>query len=217
MNLQTWMEEYSRRMEDAFGERIRFIGLQGSRARGEGRDDSDIDVVCILDKLFPEDVYAYRDALDGIEHRELVCGFLGGWDELMHWEPAELFQFYHDTTAFIGNLDELLKCIDEEAVARAVRIGAGTIYHGCVHNMVHGKNAQVLRELYKAAGFVLRASTYLRSEEYVRRNDDLLTQLETGDQEILKTHMALKDGAEADFNKMSDELFVWSQKYLKHK
>ena len=50
MDMQNWMEVYIRAVRAAFGDRVRYVGLQGSRGRGEAGPDSDIDVVCILDR-----------------------------------------------------------------------------------------------------------------------------------------------------------------------
>ena len=41
MDIQAWMQQYVDVMCTAFGERVYFFGLQGSRGRGEGREDSD--------------------------------------------------------------------------------------------------------------------------------------------------------------------------------
>ena len=49
--MKTWMEAFIRRMRQAFGDRLAFVGLQGSRARGEATPKSDIDVVVVLDRL----------------------------------------------------------------------------------------------------------------------------------------------------------------------
>lgn len=215
MNIEKWMAEYCRRIKEAFGDRIRFIGLQGSRARGEANEQSDIDVVCVLDVLTVDDIMRYREALDGIEKRELVCGFLSGWNELQHWDTADLFMFLNDTLPFEGSLEALRDKIDAASVERAARSGAGNIYHGCVHNMVHARDGEVLRSLYKAAAFVLRALAYLRTGKFAHKNNDLLNLLDSEDREILQTLVELKNGAGIDFDEMSEKLFSWSQNHLK--
>ena len=40
--------------------------------------------------------------------------------------------------------DEVMAVIDENALKRAIKIGACNIYHGCVHNMFHEKVAEVM-------------------------------------------------------------------------
>lgn len=112
MDIQVWMGRFLDVMKQTFGGRLAFVGLQGSRGRGEGREDSDIDVVVILDRLTPADLDAYRAAVAELPRRELLCGFVSGWAELERWDAADLFQFYHDTTPYLGTLDALLPRID---------------------------------------------------------------------------------------------------------
>ena len=65
-------------MERRFGSRVWLIGLQGSRARGEAREDSDIDTVLVLDRLEASDLAALREALSPLPERGKLCGFVSG-------------------------------------------------------------------------------------------------------------------------------------------
>lgn len=65
-------------MNKTFENRIWFVGLQGSYARGEATESSDIDVVVILDELAANDIYKYSEMLDTLPYRERICGFLSG-------------------------------------------------------------------------------------------------------------------------------------------
>ena len=42
--ITTWMEHFLTALHKTFGDRISFIGLQGSYARGEASDTSDIEI-----------------------------------------------------------------------------------------------------------------------------------------------------------------------------
>lgn len=70
-------------LNDTFGNRVWFVGLQGSYGRGEACDTSDIDVVVILDELSASDIGVYNAMLDTLPERELICGFLSGKNELL--------------------------------------------------------------------------------------------------------------------------------------
>ena len=96
-SIDRWMEEYRRAAEERFGERIWFMGLQGSYGRGEATEESDIDVVLILDRLDTSDLQEYSRMLDALPERNRICGFVSGREELLAWEPSDLFQFCHDT------------------------------------------------------------------------------------------------------------------------
>jgi len=168
------MNKFVRILEESFGNRVWFVGLQGSYGRGEATETSDIDVVVILDELTAQDIQTYNAMLDTLPNRELICGFVSGKKELFNWEPADLFQFYHDTTPIKGSLGELLVLIDDVAIDRAIKIGACNIYHGCVHNMLHEKSDEILKDLYKSASFVVQAIYFQETGLYIKSQNELL-------------------------------------------
>ena len=211
INISTWLKNFTETLDKTFGNRVFFIGLQGSYARGEATESSDIDVVVILDELTPSDIRAYSEMLDGLENRELICGFLSGKDEILSWEPSDLFQFYHDTKPIMGSLDALIPLLDAEAVRRAVKIGACNIYHGCVHNMVHEKDGEILRGLYKSASFAVQAIVFEQTGRYFSSLRELLTAASPDDVVIIETFLHLKNGGAVDFDKMSESLFNWAK------
>ena len=175
VDIDAWMKSYLQILNETFGNRVWFVGLQGSYGRGEAIEISDIDVVAILDELSTTDIQSYHAMLDTLPHRELICGFLSGKEELMNWEPSDLFQFCHDTTPIKGSLDEVMAVIDESAVNRAIKIGACNVYHGCVHNMLHEKSEDILRGLYKSASFVVQAIVFKQTGKYIKSQKELLS------------------------------------------
>ena len=191
-----------------------FVGLQGSYGRGEATETSDIDVVAILDELSAADIQSYNAMLDTLPHRELICGFLSGKEEIMNWEPSDLFQFCHDTTPIKGSLDEVMAVIDESAVSRSIKIGACNIFHGCVHNMLYEKSEDILRGLYKSASFVVQAIAYKQTGNYISRQKELLQVVSLDERVIVETFLNLKNGGSVDFNLMSKTLFTWSKKWI---
>ena len=215
IDMKEWTEQFLTALDSRFGGRVWFVGLQGSRGRGEAAENSDIDMVVILDELQGEDIAAYGAMLDRLPHRDLSCGFLSGRAEICAWEPSDLFQLYFDTTPIRGTLDALLPLLDDSAVERAIRIGACNIYHGCVHNMVHGKSEEVLRGLYKGASFVAQAIAYRRTGRYQRYMADVLEICSTNDHLIVDTFLKLKNGGAVDFDAMSRTLFEWAGRLIR--
>ena len=214
IDLSAWNTLFLQTLEKTFGERVWFVGLQGSYGRGEATETSDLDMVVILDELHPADIRTYQNMLDTLPHRELLCGFLSGKAELLNWEPADLFQFYHDTTPIKGSLDALLPLLDQDAVARAIKVGTCNIYHGCVHNMIYEKSEDILRGLYKAASFVVQAICCRQTGTYMRRQMDLLEIAEPNERAIVETFIHLKNGGTVNFDDMSATLFNWSKRWI---
>ncbi len=212
--IENFMNIFLNSLNDTFRERVWFVGLQGSYGRDEATETSDIDVVVIIDELSAMDIQTYNDMLDTLPHRELICGFISGKEEIMNWDPSDLFQFYHDTTPIKGSLDEVMTVIDESAVNMAIKIGVCNIYHGCVHNMLHEKSEDILRGLYKSASFVVQAIAYKQTGSYINRQKELLQVVSSNEQVIVETFMNLKIGGAVDFNLMSETLFSWSKKWI---
>ena len=214
IDITTWMNDFVLKLNHIFENRVWFVGLQGSYARGEATETSDIDIVVILDELSAMDIQNYNKMLNTLPHRELICGFLSGKDDIMNWEPSDLFQFYHDTTPIKGSLDEVLTVVDENAVNRAIKIGACNIYHGCVHNMLHEKSDDILRGLYKSASFVVQAIAFKRTAKYIKHQSELRNIVSNDERVIVDTFLDLKNGGTVDFNLMSETLFDWSKKWI---
>ena len=215
IDITVWINNFMQAVNKSFQNRVWFTGLQGSYARGEATETSDIDVVVILDELSFADIHTYNSMLDSLPHRELTCGFLAGKNELLSWEPSDLFQFCHDTVPIKGSPDELLSVTDGEAVDRAIKTGVCNIYHGCVHNMLYEKSEDILRGLYKSASFVVQAIIYKETGRYISRQKDLLQNVSPDEKAIVEAFLTLKNGGEVDFDKMSEALFVWSGRHIK--
>ena len=217
IEIYLWMENFVQALEENFGNRVWFVGLQGSYGRGEATETSDVDVVVILDELSAQDIQTYNTMLDTLPNRELICGFVSGKQELLNWEPSDLFQFYHDTTPIKGSLDEVLALLDGVAVDRAIKIGACNIYHGCVHNMLHEKSDEILKGLYKAASFVVQAICFKETGCYIKSQKALLEKVSGEERSIVETFLSLKNDNKVDFEKMSNTLFAWSKKWIGNK
>ena len=214
-DINIWTNKFLKALNETFPDRVYFVGLQGSYSRGEATDNSDIDMVVILDNLSANDIATYNAMLDTLPYRELICGFLSGKDEILLWEPSDLFQLYYDTTPIRGSLDDILPLLDESAIDRAIKIGACNIYHGCVHNMLYDKSEDILRGLYKCASFILQAIAFRQTGKYIRKQSDLLSVLSAEDRVICETFLKLKSEGMIEFDAMSEALFNWAKMHIR--
>lgn len=214
INISKWLDTFVEAVSSTFGERVWFIGLQGSYSRGEATESSDIDTVVILDNLTADDIHTYDNMLDTLPHRELICGFLSGKNELFRWEVSDLFQFIYDTKAIRGSLDELLPLIDSNSVERAIRTGVCNIYHGCVHNMLYEKSEDILKALYKSASFTVQAIAFKETGKYISSQKDLYGAVSYDEKVIVETFLRLKSSGKAEFDKMSESLLEWAKKRI---
>lgn len=188
VDIEVWMGELAEKLTGRFGDRLLFLGLQGSYGRGEAGEDSDIDVVTVLDRVELEDLDEYRAAVRGMPEGEKACGFLCGAAELKSWPKYDLCQLARDVRAYRGELGPLLPPLGREDLAQAAAIGASGIYHAAVHTYLYAPKDNwpgFLKEAHKGAFFALRALYELRTGESVRAKRDLLPRLSGDEREIL--------------------------------
>ena len=184
-DLDGWLSAWQRAVLGEFGEeRVLFLGLQGSRARGEAREDSDIDAVVVLDELGPGDISRYAGCTAGLPERDKLCGFLGGWRELERWPRGELWQFCLDTRPVLGSLEPIAAQLTRGDIRESALTCAGAVYHGCVHARLHALDEAALGELMKTAFFALRAIHALKTGEALRTRAELAGRLDGVERDI---------------------------------
>ena len=213
MDIVFWMQEFIRQMQHTFGDRVIFIGLQGSYARGEATSQSDIDIVLLLNNLSIKDLQRYKQAVGGLPYREKLCGFVGDKSRLLHWDKADLFQFYHDTVPYYGSIAYLAALIQPHDVKRAIQTGACNLYHACSHNFLHENDPLTLIALYKNAVFVLQAKHYYETGVYIKAKPALLQALKQEDKAVLSTYLSFKKSNSLDADewiRCSEVLFTWA-------
>ena len=214
-DIQVWLEQFREKLTVLFGDRLLFLGLQGSYGRGEQTAASDIDVVVILDKVGFEDLSAYRGLLDTMEHRELICGFVAGWGELEHWEKSDLAQLLYDTHPIVGSFERVWALLSDEDIRRAVLIGACGLYHACSHNFLHAGDGATLVALYKTARFTVRMRHLMRSGNYIASMGELARNVPEEDRRLLEIAGSITgEEDEETFGHYSRLLLEWTSEVI---
>ena len=192
INPKTWMPLAVSLLREQFGTRLLFVGLQGSHRRGEAREDSDIDILTILDSLTVDDLARYRSALRKLPEGEKAGGFTCGRDTLLAWPPFELFQFAKDTDSYLGNLDALLPPVSRQDIITGARAGVSGIHHLVAYLYISGDpatRADDVKGLYKSFFFSIQLMEYLRSGIYAGSKTELLTRLSGEEATLLRLGM----------------------------
>lgn len=211
MDIEEWLARFQDNLKRCFGDRLRFLGLQGSYGRGEPTATSDIDVVVILDQVSFIDLQRYREMLDELDYRRNICGFVAGEGELVHWEKSDLIQLFLDTKPIVGSLKHLHSLFSDEDIRRAVLTGAGNLYHACSHNFLHKQDWDVLVGLYKAARFTVRMKYLWETGSYVSTMQLLKEKIVGADRELLELAERIIDHRlKGEFDSYSRKLFEWS-------
>ena len=196
----------------AFGERLLYVGLQGSWLRGEAHENSDIDVMVILDRFSVQDMDTYRGILKKIGSYETSCGFICGKEEMNRWNPLEVCQLRHTTKDLLGVLTDHLPSATREDEINYVKLSLGNLYHELCHRYIHAdrdKNVARFRGTCKGLFYLIQNLHFLESGSFVRSKKALKEAVSEEDRTILELAELPDD---FDFDRAFSVLFAWCQK-----
>ena len=186
MDISIFMGSFKEDLLSLFGDSLLFLGLQGSYGRGEAKETSDIDPVIILRHCGKDELLRYRDYIDTLAEKGILCGFVSSIDELRAWEGADRAQLILDTKPVYRDLAELCPPITGDDIRRAVQQGACAIYHASSHNILHARDWSILPELYKSSRFTIRMKHYLQTGVYVSAFRELAAVVDEEERTILE-------------------------------
>ncbi len=219
------INDYCKKIKDLllleFGEKVCYIGLQGSYLRGEATENSDIDIVVILDTLTVEDMDLYRNILEKAGDSDRACGFICSRTDMQNWNALEICQLKYTTKDLYGVLEDFLPKWTIEDEVNYIKMSLNNLYHALCHGYIHGNldtRTDSILPLYKSAFFILQNTyfleTYRSSEketEFVLSKVDLMERLHGEDKFILETLISLIEGREVDYDDQFKLLFSWCQ------
>jgi len=214
---QAYISALIPRMKEAFGERLAYVGLQGSYFRGEAHEDSDIDIMVVVEDLSVADMDAYRQIINTLESPEKSCGFICSTADLYAWNPLEIFHVLNSTLDCYGNLSNLIPEYTRQDIVNFVRFSLNNLYHELCHRYIHAsreKNVMNLPFTMKGTFFILQNLHYLKSGRFIRTKSELLKELTGKDREILEMSMDLTGCETYDFDACFEFLFTWCQETL---
>lgn len=217
VTIESYLEAAGRALREQFGERLLYLGLQGSYARGEAGEESDIDLFVLLDRVEVADLAAYRRVIASLGDAEKSCGFLAAGADLAHWNPCEICQILHETQDRYGRLSDFVPPYTRADVRCYVKLLTGNLYHELCHRYLHAlreENERALAGSCRAVFYILQNLQYLRSGNYPRTRAELRAALTGEDREVLELETRLRAGERADFDKAFPLLFSWCQKTL---
>ena len=217
-NAEKYIQDLLSVMKDDFGERLMYVGLQGSYLRGEATEDSDIDIMAVIRDFSPSDMRKYREAISSLETPEKSCGFICGLDEMKNWNPLEICHLLHTTKDYYGCLSSLVPAYSDSDVRAFVKMSVGNLYHEICHRYIHRppeRSMDALPFTYKAVFFILQNLYYLEKGEFIGTKMALLDALDGKDKKVLHTALSYARGENVDFDKAFELLFSWCKEVLK--
>lgn len=224
IDIEEWSEALLEKLRAHFGEHLVFAGIQGSRARGEARDGSDIDFVAVFDALDANTIKRYREIVATMERSDLACGFVGSRAALAAWPRHELFQFVNDTKALHGSLLDIVEAPTENEARQAAAIGAAGLYHAACHLCAFDSmqdpdsSYDAAKELFKNAAFAMQAHCFAQGSDYPRSRAELERILEnrgwSEEADILRIGRDEKALRAHSIDELCDMVIIWSERIM---
>lgn len=194
-----------------FGDRLLYVGLQGSYLRGEASENSDIDVMVVLDRLSVGDMDAYRRILERIGDHERSCGFICGKEELLRWNPSEVTELLYGTKDLVGVLSDFLPEATRTDEINYINLSLGNLYHALCHRYIHAdreRNAAAFRGTAKGLFYLIRHMHYLESGTFAPDRRTLKAQVSEKDRAVLE---AAEQADGYDFDAAFAAVIEWCQ------
>ena len=211
LQLQSYLDRLIPECKTAFGDRLLYVGLQGSYLRGEAHADSDIDIMLVLDRMTVDDMKTYQGILKRIGRYEKSCGFICGGEELKRWNPLEVCQLMHTTKDLFGCLTDYLPNATRADEINYVKYSLGNLYHELCHRYIHAdrdKNRKKFRDSCKSIFFLLQNLHYLESGVFAVTKRELRSIASEKDRIVLSVTELPED---YDFDRMFRLVFDWIQ------
>lgn len=212
-----YLQELISSMQEVFGDRLLYVGLQGSYLREEATENSDIDVMVIINHFSIRDLNSYREIISRMEGYEKSCGFICGMEEFSKWNPLELCHIVYTTKDYYGRLSSLIPEYSEQDINNFIKLSVGNLYHEICHRYLHAdrrKNYQKLPMAYKNVFFILQNMYYLKTGAFCCTKKELLCILDKEDKELLEMSLKISSDKIYDFDQAFEKLFLWCQKAL---
>ena len=204
-------------LADAFGERLVYIGLQGSYLRNEATENSDIDIMAVIDDISVEDLDTYRQALVSIGNFDKSCGFICGRADLSHWNPLELCHLLNTTKDYYGELKNLVPAYTIEDEKNYVKFSLNNLYHEICHRYIHADREHNISRLpvtCKSVFYIVQHLHYLRTGNFIPTKRELLKCVQDEDKAVLELSISLRNDDGYDFDRAFSLLFRWCQSAL---
>ena len=217
LRIDEYVDELIILLKDAFGERLMYIGLQGSYLRNEETENSDIDIMAVIDNLSVEDLKTYQKALVSVGSFDKSCGFICGKDDLKHWNPLEICHLLNTTKDFYGEIKKLVPEYTIEDEKNYVKLSLNNLYHEICHRYVHANrkyNVLKLPITCKSVFFIMQHLYYLSTGNFIATKRELLECVQDEDKTVLELSISLQNNIDYDFDRAFSILFKWCQNVL---
>ena len=217
IDYENYIKQLTKMLQESIGDRLLYVGLQGSYLRGEANENSDIDIMVVIDGLKVADMDLYKEAISRLEEVEKSCGFIAGKEEMAHWNPLEICHLLHTTKDYYGKLEELVPAYTEQDIRNFVTMSVNNLFHEICHRYIHRsweRNVEALPGSYKGVFFILQNLHFLEQGDFVQTKQELLAVLTGKNKQVLAKALEFGKGETYDFDEAYELLFSWCQETI---
>ncbi len=215
--IDEYINELINTLKNEFGERLVYIGLQGSYLRNEETKSSDIDIMAVIDNISAEDLKTYQKVLVSVGNFDKSCGFICGKTDLKNWNPLEICHLLNTTKDYYGELKNLVPTYSAEDERNYVKLSLNNLYHEICHRYVHADREYNISKLpitCKSVFFIMQHLYYLSTGNFVPTKRQLLECVQDEDKTVLELSISLQNHIDYDFDRAFSTLFNWCQNAL---
>ena len=215
--VESYMQELIDALMNCFGNRLVYVGLQGSYMRGEATERSDIDPMIVIERLKIDDFDQYKQIIHCLPEPEKSCGFICGKEELANWNPLEICHLLHATKDLYGSLTDLVPPYTSDDVRNFAKLSVNNLYHEICHRYLHTnpeKNFAKIAGSFKNVFFILQNTHYLDTGVFATTKAELMELVTGQDKKILATSVQLCKGASFKFDTLFALLYEWCKSML---
>lgn len=144
---EKYLSSITNELKKSFGKRLLYVGLQGSYLRNEATENSDIDIMTVIDGLTAADLNKYRAVIKIIGDTEKACGFICGRRDLEIWNPLESCHVKNTTQDVYGNISDFLPKYSNRDTALYIKVSVNNLYHATCHRFIYTDRDNSQRKL----------------------------------------------------------------------
>ena len=217
INIENYTKKLIDLLKDNFTSRFLYLGLQGSYLRNEATENSDVDIMVIIDDLSVSDLKLYRSLIESLGDFDKSCGFICSKNDLINWNPLEICNLINSTKDYYGKLCDFTPSYNSDDVKNFIKFSLNNIYHEICHRYIHGNSENNVNNLpftYKGVFFILQNLHYLKTGRFKKTKAELLKELENKDKLILEKSIEINKSSEYNFEESFNLIFTWCQETL---
>lgn len=216
ISIDTYMNTMVRLLRETFGRDLLYVGLQGSYLRGEAHEQSDIDVMVILEEVTLPLLDRYRLVLREAGNEELSCGFLCSRADMAHWNPTEIPGLLRGTKDYWGTLADFVPSWTAYDLKVYLQTGLGNLYHEITHRYIHRppeRSLTAMAEFHKPVFFLFQNLLLYRGGEYPANRAALTEQLTGEDRDIWDMLIRCRENGTGTMEDLA-VLLAWCEKTM---